>query len=691
LSTKFTNALINETSPYLRQHAHNPVEWYPWGAEALKKAKELDKPIFLSIGYSACHWCHVMEHESFEDENIAALLNLHFVNIKVDREERPDLDQIYMHATVAMTRQGGWPMSVFLTPDLKPFFAGTYFPPQDRYGRPSFRRLLHGLINAWENRRHEVIQSAEQITQHLGQMAHIERSDKQPGPEHLQMLVKVWDRHFDEAFGGTDGAPKFPHSLELRLLLRAWKRFADERAMEMLRLTLDRMAMGGMYDHLAGGFHRYSTDERWLIPHFEKMLYDNALLSQLYVEAFQATGNPFYRDIATETLDWVLRDMTAPDGAFYSTLDADSEKVEGKFYVWSAHDLREILGQDFHAFRHVYNVTESGNWHEMPGQVVLNRTRSWAEDAQLLKLTEDDLKRSMRRCRERLLEIRNRRIWPGRDEKILTAWNGLMISALAQAGQVLDPRYTQAAARAANWMLKNLRAPDGKLFRTTFAGASPKLNAYLEDYAFLLDAFVHLYEATFSTQWIKEARALVNVMHDEFYDEQEGGFYFVGKSHEPLIVRGKEPQDNATPSGNSVAVGALLRLAKLTGNRTYEEMAASTLRLVRPLMEQAPTGFGQMLCGLDFYLGPVREYVVLGEENLPDTQRVLAQIRSRFEPRKVLAWSASAAQAATLPSPTDIPLLAGKTSQPGQVVTYLCENFACHAPIFGPLPEQACV
>ncbi|HLJ93432.1 MAG TPA: thioredoxin domain-containing protein, partial [Gemmataceae bacterium] len=534
------NHLLQETSPYLRQHAHNPVDWYPWGPEALERARQLDRPIFLSIGYSACHWCHVMEHESFEDPEVAQILNDHFVSIKVDREERPDLDQVYMTAVQMLTGQGGWPMSMFLTPDLKPFYGGTYFPPDDRYGRPGFKRLLLALGEAWQSRRGEITESSDQITERLQQASRVEPADGELDESLLQNAVRMHARVFDSTYGGFGQAPKFPHAVELGLLLRLWKRFGDDQALHMARLTLDRMAGGGIYDHLGGGFHRYSTDERWLVPHFEKMLYDNALLTAAYLDAYQATGEPLYAAVVTETLGYIQREMTSPEGPFYSTQDADSEGEEGKFYVWSAQEIEQVLGKErAELFTDVYGVTPEGNWER---HNILHRSRSNEQDARMLRLPEAELRRMLDESKRELLAVRSRRVWPGRDEKVLTSWNALMITAFARASQVLgNPDYSNQAIRAADFLLGSMRSPDGRLFRTYSAGSQPKLNGYLEDYAFLLDAVVTLYEATFELRWIEAALNLATVLIAEFWDESEGGFFYTGRSHEALIARTKDP------------------------------------------------------------------------------------------------------------------------------------------------------
>ena len=670
-----SNHLLQETSPYLRQHAHNPVDWYPWGPEALERARRLDRPIFLSIGYSACHWCHVMEHESFEDPEVARILNDHFVSIKVDREERPDLDQIYMTAVQMLTGQGGWPMSMFLTPDLKPFYGGTYFPPEDRYGRPSFKRLLVALAEAWQTRRDEITESSGQITQRLQQAGRVEPTEGELAPRLLQNAVRMHARIFDSTYGGFGSAPKFPHPVELRLLLRLWKRFGDEQALDMARLTLDRMATGGIYDHLGGGFHRYSTDERWLVPHFEKMLYDNALLAVAYLEGYQATGEALYARVVEETLSYVMREMTSPEGPFYSTQDADSEGEEGKFYVWSAQEIEQVLGKErADVFTYVYDVTPEGNWE---GKNILHRTRTNEQDARMLRLPEPELRRLLEESKGELVAVRSRRVWPGRDEKVLTSWNALMISAFAKAAQVLgNPDYSAHAVKAADFVLRSMRAPDGRLLRTYSAGSKPKLNGYLEDYAFLLDAVISLYEATFDARWIEAALGLAKVLIDEFWDEAEAGFFYTGRSHEALIARTKDPHDSSIPSGNSVAVLALLRLAKLTGQQDFLVKGEATLRLFRGLMAASPIAAGQMLVALDFHLGPVQEFAVVGDLANEETRRALQVIRGRFLPNAVVA--------AKLGDKGDssLPLLADKTTR-GPVTTYICQNFACQAPLVG--------
>ena len=596
------------------------MDWYPWGPEALARAKELDRPIFLSVGYSACHWCHVMEHESFEDASTAALMNQHFVCIKVDREERPDLDTIYMNALHVLTREGGgWPLSVFLTPDLTPFFAGTYYPPDDRYaalGRPSFRRLLAEIHNAWVQRRDRITEIGKSVKEYLQQMGAIATSDREVPPELLSGALSALRRSYDPKHGGFGTAPKFPHALELRLLLRLSERFNDPVALDMVNHTLTMMARGGMYDQVGGGFARYSVDEKWLVPHFEKMLYDNALLTSAYVEAYQKTRNPFFEDIVRETLEYIVEEMTSDPGAFFSTQDADSEGEEGKFYVWSQDELREVLGLEDAEFAcKVWGVTKDGNFE---GHNILSRTLSDADEAKSNGTSIEKFRERLAGVKATLYEVRAKRVWPGRDEKILTAWNGLMIAAFSQAGAVFDSfSYTDTAAYAAEFILSNMRTPEGRLYRTAGVGQRPKLNGYLEDYAFLADALVTLYESTFNPKWLRAAIEFAEVMLKHFADPNGPGFFFTADDHEKLIARTKDLHDGSTPSGNAMAVTALLRLAALTGRRDLAEPAERALRGYRETMAEHPAASGQMLIALDFYLGSVQQIAIVGDAQAP--------------------------------------------------------------------------
>jgi uncharacterized protein YyaL (SSP411 family) len=682
--TRPTNRLAHESSLYLRQHAHNPVDWYPWGPDALQRARELDRPIFLSIGYSACHWCHVMERESFEDEATADVLNRHFVAIKVDREERPDLDTIYMTALQAMTQEGGgWPLSVWLTPDLHPFYAGTYFPPDNRYGRPGFKTLLNAIADAWANRRDEITRQSAEVVKFLNK-ARTEGRAGELSPELLANAGRVLQRAFDPRYGGFGRAPKFPHALEIRLLLRLWKRSGDATALHMVRHTLDRMAAGGMYDQVGGGFHRYSTDERWLVPHFEKMLYDNALLTSAYVEAWQATKDPEYRRVAAETIEYVFREMTDPAGPFYSTQDADSEGEEGKFYVWSRAEIDGVLGRDADLFCNVYDITPSSNWE---GHNIPNRPRDWESVARPLSMSADDLRARCRQLGDRLYEVRSRRVWPGRDDKVLTAWNGLMIAALAQAGAAFgEPRYVAAASRAAEFLLRHLRKPDGRLYRTTAVGSPAKLDGYLEDYSFLIDGLVSLYQATFEPRWLREAVALAEVMISDFADPA-GGFFYTATGHEPLITRTKDSFDGSTPSGNAMAATALVRLAALTGRDDFRERGEKTLTAFAGLMRDSPTGTGQMLSALDFHLGPVSEVAVIGPRDAEPARRVSRAIGERFLPNVVVAAHDPATGDGSVEL---IPLLRDRPAR-GGVTTYVCQDFACLAPAVGAEAGEAAV
>ncbi len=678
------NRLTNETSLYLKQHANNPVDWFPWGPEALARAKELDRPIFLSIGYSACHWCHVMEHESFESADTAAVMNAHFVCIKVDREERPDIDTIYMNALQVMTREGGgWPLSVFLSPDLAPFYAGTYYPPDDRYaahGRPSFKRLLLAIRDEWTNRREHISTVGQNVANYLREMGASEASDAAVSPELLSGALTALRRSYDPTHGGFGGAPKFPHALELRLLLRLSDRFNDPVALDMVKHTLTMMARGGIYDQLGGGFARYSVDAQWLVPHFEKMLYDNALLTSAYVEAFQKTKDRFFLEIAEDTLVYVTTEMTptADSGPFFSAQDADSEGEEGKFYVWSADELRAVLGDDDAEFAgKVWGVTRRGNFE---GHNILFRTLPDEDEAKARGLGVDAFARKLNGVKAKLYETRSTRVWPGRDEKILTAWNGLMIAAFAKVGAVVNSEaYQWVAESAADFILTNMRTPEGRLYRTAGVGQPPKLNGYLEDYAFLADALVTLYEATFDAKWLRAAIELAEVMLKHFTDAN-GGFFFTADDHEQLIARTKEMHDGSTPSGNAMAVTVLLRLAALTGRRDLAEPAERALRDARETMAEHPAASGQMLLALDFYLGPVQQIAIVGDASADDTRSAIAAVHRAFGARRVVAFH----DPATSTPPAELAaLFAGKEAVGGAVTVYVCENFACQAPLVG--------
>ncbi|MDR3618534.1 MAG: thioredoxin domain-containing protein [Paludisphaera borealis] len=679
------NRLAGETSPYLLQHTHNPVDWFPWGPEALERAKAENRPIFLSIGYSACHWCHVMERESFENPDIARIMNAHFVNIKVDREERPDLDQIYMNAVQAMTGRGGWPMSVFLTPDLKPFYGGTYFPPTDSRGMPGFPRVLLSVNRAWEERQDEIKQSAAEMTDRLHEMAAVARGGSADSlvVDHLDRASRALVKTFDALNGGFGHAPKFPHPMDLRVLLRQAERTGDAQARHAAVHTLHKMARGGIYDHLGGGFARYSTDDRWLAPHFEKMLYDNALLTSTYLEALQLSGEPYFGQVALETLNYVLGRMTAPEGGFYSTEDADSEGEEGKFYVWSLGEVLGLLGEERgKTFAYVYDVSPPGNWE---GRNILNLPRTIAQAAQVLSRDETELNAELAASRAVLLAAREKRIPPAKDTKVLVSWNGLMIAALAPAGRLLkEPRYLDAARRAAGFILDRMRADDGRLLHTYKDGRAT-LNAYLDDYACLIDGLTRLYEATGEPRWIEAALDLARVMIDEFVDPEHGGFFFTGKSHEVLITRQKDLFDNATPSGNGMAASALVRLAAITGRDDLDRTGREAIAAVETVFENAPTAAGQSLLALDFAVAPGRELAVVAGSDPREFDQVLEAVHARFLPRAVVA---PAAPGTVESLARVVPLLENRPPIGDRATLYYCEGRTCRQPVAG-LDEAA--
>src|ERR671915_1331065 len=585
------NRLANETSPYLLQHKDNPVDWYPWGEEALKRAREEDKPILLSVGYSACHWCHVMERESFEDDETARMMNEHFVNVKVDREERPDIDSIYMAAVQALTRHGGWPMTVFLTPDGAPFYGGTYFPPTPSRGMPSFQQLLLSVVDAYENRREEVLQNAQAVSDYLqASTAAVMPEAETSGTELLDRAAGVLLSQLDRRFGGFGGAPKFPQAMNLEVLLRHYYRTGERSALDGVELTCRQMANGGIYDQLGGGFSRYSVDGYWLVPPFEKMLYDNALLSRLYLEAYQATGDTFYRRIAEETLDYVLRDMTSEEGGFYSAEDADSEGEEGKFYVWTLEELEAALDPDEASLAARYwDVTERGNFE---GKNILHVARPPEAVADEFGLSPEELGARIARIRAKLFAVREERVRPGRDEKILAAWNGLMLRSFALAARVTRCEdYREAAIENATFIVEKLKE-DGRIHRSYKDGRA-RFNGYLEDYAMVADGLVALYEATFQTRWLAEAEALCDAVLELFWDEEKRAFYDTPADHEELVTRPRDIYDSAAPSGNSVAADVLLRLALLLDREDYRARAEAVLEELSGGMEKLPGGFGR--------------------------------------------------------------------------------------------------
>jgi uncharacterized protein YyaL (SSP411 family) len=668
---QYTNALANETSPYLLQHAHNPVEWYPWGQEALERARRENRPILLSIGYSACHWCHVMERESFENEQVARLMNENFINIKVDREERPDLDTIYMNAVQMMTGSGGWPMTVFLTPEMVPFYGGTYFPPEDRHGMPSFPRVLLSVAQAYRDRGDAIRSDADTVLKELDRVNRLGTASDELSSSILDAALSNLLPAYDDRHGGFGRAPKFPASMTLMFLLRRHRRTGDRRPLEMVEHTLQKMASGGIYDQLGGGFHRYSVDQQWLVPHFEKMLYDNALLSRVYLEAFLLTKNVLYRRIAEETLDYVLREMTSSEGGFYSTQDADSEGHEGKFFVWTPQQVHDFLGEtDGSLFCRYFDVTPEGNFE---GRSILNIPRPAGLVARLNNVPEDTLLRIVEQGRKRLFEEREKRVKPGRDEKILTSWNALMMRSFAEAANALGrDDYREAARRNAGFILFRLRN-NGRLLRSYKDGRA-KLDAYLEDYAFLMDAFLSLYEATFESGWLEEAEQLAAILAEQFRDREEGGFFFTAEDHEQLIQRPKDFYDNATPSGNSVAAFAFQRLALLTGNEKWLDDALPVLKSLAGVMKAHPSSFGNLLCTLEFYLSNPREIAVAGDPGDARTQALLREIFGRFLPDKVVACGVDG----------DVGILQGRNPLEGKPAVYVCRQRVCNAPVTAP-------
>ncbi|MHC4876666.1 MAG: thioredoxin domain-containing protein [Planctomycetota bacterium] len=668
------NRLVDETSPYLLQHAYNPVDWYPWGDEAIARSKEIDRPIFLSIGYSACHWCHVMEHESFENDAIAAIMNEHFVCVKVDREERPDLDQIYMNAVQLLTGQGGWPMSMFLTPDLKPFFGGTYWPPTARWGRPGFREVLLGVHDAWTNRRERIETQSEEITEAVVRVSGVRAEPTSLTEELLRGAGSDLVAAADRTDGGFGGAPKFPHPMTLRVLLRFWKRFGNDDALAIVTHTLDQMAAGGIYDHLGGGFARYSTDARWLVPHFEKMLYDNALLVPAYLEAFQATGNANYARVVRETLDYVLREMTQPEGGFYATQDADSEGEEGKFFVWSDAEIRELLGDDADVFCNCYDVAPSGNWE---GKNILNRPRSHAQMTEQLQLAEEALDEVLARCRATLFEARSQRVAPGRDDKVLASWNGMMIAAMAQAARVLgESTYANAASDAARFILSTMRDDGGRLLHS-FKDGRARFNAYLDDYVCLIDGLVELFQTTGSTEWLTSALELADRVFEQFADPDAGGFFYTSTDHEQLITRSKDGMDNATPSGNGMAAYALLRLGRITLRADIEARAVATLEVLSGQIEQMAMASSQSLLALDFLLGPAWESVLIEGSDAGENARVRELLNQRFDPNQLLAIRCASVELG------EFSLFENRTAIDGRVTLYRCQQGACQQPLVG--------
>ena len=677
------NRLAQEQSPYLLQHKDNPVDWYPWGEEAFAAAEKQDKPIFLSIGYSTCHWCHVMEHESFEDSTVAALMNENFINIKVDREERPDIDNIYMTVCQMMTGSGGWPLTILMTPDKQPFFAGTYFPKESRFQRMGMVDLIPRIGKMWHEERDKLLTTAEQMVQHL-QNSFSPSGTEDLSEETLKSAFAQFLQKFDDENGGFEGRMKFPTAHNLSFLLRYHKRTGDPTALMMVEKTLEAMRKGGIYDHVGFGFHRYATDREWLLPHFEKMLYDQAINAIAYLEAYQVTGKEEYATTARETFSYVLRDMTSSEGGFFSAEDADSEGEEGKFYLWTEDEVKSILGEsDGTLFGEVYNFSKEGNFREestghSTEKNIPNLTNSIAKVAQDRDLETSELRGKLEKMRQKLFDTRDKRVHPLKDDKILTDWNGLMIAAFAKGAQVLnDDSYAQAAENAADFVLENLKEKNGRLLKRYRKGES-SLPAHLEDYAFFSWGLLELYEATFDVKYLSESLLLTEIMTDLFWDEANGAFFFTADDGEEQIVRTKELYDGAIPSGNSVAALVLLRLGRITGKSEYENMAATIGKLFSENVEKSPTAFTQLLSAVDFGIGPSYEIVVVGDRQSEDTRSMLRRIQESFLPNKVVILKPSDSQQKEVVRIA--PFTETQVAMNGKTTVYVCQNYACKSP-----------
>jgi uncharacterized protein YyaL (SSP411 family) len=677
------NRLVFSQSPYLLQHSANPVDWFPWGDEAFEKARKENKPIFLSIGYSTCHWCHVMEHESFEDDEVAALMNAHFICVKVDREERPDVDKIYMDVTQAMTGHGGWPMTVVLTPDRKPFFAGTYFPKQSRFQRPGMMELIPQLAEAWAEKRDQILESAEQITTHLAEM-----NAGTAGPalteETLHLAHSQLVSRFDAKQGGFSQAPKFPTPQNLTFLARYWKRTGDEKVLDMIEKTLIEMRLGGVYDHVGFGFHRYSTDENWLLPHFEKMLYDQALIAMALLDAHQARPHPLYEQTVREIFTYVLRDLTSPEGGFYSAEDADSEGVEGKFYVWTTEEVNQILGEeDGELYRKIFTLRPGGNFaHEAGGHAgkdnIPHLKKTIPDLAADMDIPVEGLQERLEAMRVKLFDVREKRIHPFKDDKILTDWNGLMIAALARGAEVLnDPQYEAAARKAADFLLARLQDDRGRLYKRYRQGQAG-LPAHIEDYAFVTWGLLDLYETCGEVRYLQEAVRFNDILLKHFWDAENGGIFITADDGEKLLVRGKEAYDGAIPSGNSVAALNLLRLARMTGNTDYEEKAAQIFTAFSGTVGRSPSAFNQMMCALDFAVGPSYEVVIVESKEPKDADVMIDALRGLFLPNAVILRRAPGDGGRALAGVA--PFTEAMTARDDKATAYVCRNFVCNQP-----------
>jgi uncharacterized protein len=670
MSHQTANALIHETSPYLLQHAYNPVHWLPWGEAAFESARTRDVPILLSVGYSACHWCHVMERESFENPSIAALMNQHFVCIKVDREERPDVDSVYMNAVQVMTGQGGWPMTVFMTPDGKPFYGGTYFPPEDRYGRPGFPRVLQSLSDTWQNRRDDITANANDLTNHMQNLERIKPATDVDTAV-LEKAFETMRGNFDPKYGGFGSAPKFPNPGTLEFLAQYHHRTKDVNALEMLTTTLNGMAKGGIYDQIGGGFARYSTDERWLVPHFEKMLYDNAQLIVTYLHAYQITQDFEYYITALQSLTYVRREMTDSSGGFYSAQDADSEGVEGKFFVWDLAEIRNILGDDSRVFELAYGVTEHGNWEH---NNVLTRVLSNEMLASQLELELDDVRASIEASTIKLFVIREKRIKPSLDDKILTSWNGLMLKAFALAARVIGGKRNLKMAEDNVSFVKNHLFKNGRLFHTHKNGIS-KIDGMLEDYAFYALGLLELYRTTFKREHLEFALELTNIAL-ELFSDPNGGFFDTPKDGEKLIVRPKGYFDSAVPSGNGAMAMLLIELSRLTGKHEWEQLALEPIKHMLEVMHRQPMGFGTLLQALEHHASSMREVAIIGNLEQDDTKAMLKVLNSRFLPH-IAVVAAPAGE-------SYLPVLEQREMIENKATAYVCENLACQMPVNAP-------
>jgi uncharacterized protein len=669
---RFNNRLIEETSPYLLQHAHHPVDWYPWGPEALEKARQENKPIFLSIGYSACHWCHVMAHESFADTATAELMNRWFINIKVDREERPDVDAVYMKALVGLTGQGGWPLSIFLTPEQEPFFAGTYFPPSKKYNRPGFPEILRQVHERFTGKKDEVQSQVKKIMNELNSSSTGPGGREIPNLQLIDRAFAMLESRHDTEFGGFGQGMKFPEPMVYTLLLRHWQRTGSQEAMEILDKSLTSMAEGGIYDHLAGGFHRYSTDREWIVPHFEKMLYDNGLLAKLFIEMFQATKQEVYKTTAVGTLDFILREMTSPEGPFFASVDADTAGGEGEYYVWELKEVLNLLGPD-HAkiFARAYGVTPSGKFSR---KNVLHIKESMEKVSEAEGRAIFEVQHILNKGRQTLWDARGKREKPATDEKIITAWNGLMITALSRAASVLGkPEYLEAANRCAQFIWERQWNENGLL--RIYKDGQSKIAGCLDDYAYFLDGLLALYEASLDDEWIEKAISIADKMIEEFWDESNAGFFMTGNSGEPLIARLKNPADEAIPSANAIAVIALLQLGHLTGKNDYRQKVEAMLKAYQPQMEKSPPAHTGLLTALDYYLSSPTEAVFAGPKDDPAFQEMLATLQEDFRPHKVLLWSENES------THKKLPLTAGRTAVGGKATVYLCQKQTCHPPV----------